>query len=55
MTNTIAGHRPPTKAEIKWGYGATHYKEFDKKQWLKKDGSLKVWIKCPEDGLRYYR
>ena len=54
-TAPIKGHRNPTKGEIKWGSGATHYKDFDRSEWLKKDGSLKKWIVCQLDGLRYYR
>ena len=52
----ITAHRNPTLAEIRRGYGATHYKEFDFEQWLNhKRGGLKKWIKCPHDGLRYFR
>jgi hypothetical protein len=51
----ITGHRSPTMAEIKFGYGAIHYKDFDRELWAKPDGSLKKWIVCWVDGLRYYR
>jgi hypothetical protein len=51
----ITGHRSPTMAEIKFGYGAIHYKEFDRELWVKPDGTLKQWIVCPFDGLRYHR
>lgn len=51
----ITGHRPPTAAEIRFGYGATHYADFDREVWQKPDGTLKRWIKSPYDGLRYYR
>jgi hypothetical protein len=51
----ITYHRPPTKGEIRSGYGATHYKDFNPYLCAKKDGSLKKWFVCPEDGLRYYR
>ena len=51
----ITGHRGPTPGEIKFGEGATHYKTFDVDAWLKPDGTAKVWIVCPFDGLRYYR
>lgn len=54
-TAPITAHRNATKGEIKFGHGATHYKTFEKSEWLKKDGSLKKWIVCPFDGLRYYR
>ena len=53
-------NRNPTEAEIKSGYGATHYRDFPVSEvstgrttnW----GApvLKRWIKA-DDGLRYYR
>lgn len=52
---SITAHRKPTPAEIRFGYGATHYKDFPRSVWLKPDGSLKQWIVCVIDGLRYYR
>lgn len=51
----ISAHRNPTAAEIKFGYGAIHYAEFDREVWTKPDGTLKKWIVGPYDGLRYYR
>ena len=52
----VTGHRDPTQGEINRGYGAIHYKDFDISLWIRKDGiGLKKWIKCPHDGLRYYR
>lgn len=51
-------HRPPTAAEIKFGEGATHYKDFTFAQafkWSDSGWGLKKWVKCPIDGLRYYR
>ena len=51
----VKAHRNPTPSEIRFGHGATHYKEFTLEQWLHNDGGLKKWIKCPHDGLRYYR
>lgn len=52
----VTGHRQPTPAEINRGCGAIHYKDFDISLWVRKGGmSLKKWIKCPHDGLRYYR
>lgn len=50
---TIEGHRPPTRAEIRFGEGATHYKIFSTLDCVKPCGTLKKWIKCPYDGLRY--
>lgn len=48
-------HREPTEAEIKFGYGATHYRDFHPSQCVKKsDGLLKKWL-LADDGLRYYR
>jgi hypothetical protein len=48
-------HRPPTWPEIKFGHGATHYKDFDASVCLNKEGKLKSKLKCPEDGLWYTR
>lgn len=54
-TETVCS-RPPTKQEIKFGYGATHYREFTKTQiGYNKRGELKKWFISPDDGLRYYR
>lgn len=44
-------HRNPTEYEIKFGYGATHYKDFTSDVYLKKDGNIKKRLKCPIDGL----
>lgn len=52
---TITGHREPTPSEMRFGHGATHYKDFPVALWKHKDGKPKKWIKCPADGLRYYR
>jgi hypothetical protein len=49
----ITYHRNPTAAEIKFGYGAIHYKEFEVGQCLNKDGRIKKRIKCKQDGLMY--
>lgn len=51
---TVEYHRQPTKGEIKFGEGATHYKDFTLEQCVKKDGNYKKWLICPIDGLRYY-
>lgn len=55
LKNTIDAWRQPTAYELKFGYGAIHWKTFDISEWLKPDGTLKRWIKCNYDGLRYYR
>ena len=52
----IEFHRKPTKGEIKFGEGATHYKDFrigDLK--LRKDGRVPTRVKCKIDGLIYTR
>ena len=49
----IEFHRKPTAGEIKFGHGATHYRDFLVKDIKKKDGSLKYRIKA--DGLIYTR
>ena len=54
IENVITYHRKPTTAEIKFGHGATHYKDFTLSQCTKKDGNYKKWLVCPVDGLRYY-
>ena len=54
LNDTITAHRSPTQSEIKYGYGAIHYRDFPVEEWLKSNGTLKTWIKA-DDGLRYYR
>ena len=51
----IKVYRQPTKSEIAFGYGAIHYAEIERARFLRKNGTLKRWIKSPYDGLRYYR
>lgn len=52
----VPAYRNPTKSEIKFGYGATHYKDMPRLLWLKADGvTFKRWTVCPIDGLRYFR
>lgn len=54
-------HRNPTRAEIKFGEGATHYRDFplsecatgEKHPWGAP--KLKKWFVAKDDGLRYYR
>jgi len=48
-------HRKPTQGEISFGEGATHWKTFPASKVTKPDGSLKSWVVCDIDGLRYYR
>lgn len=48
-------HRQPTAAEIKFGYGAAHYRGFTLAETgINKIGNLKKWF-IADDGLRYYR
>ena len=52
---TITAWRKPTPYEIKLGYGAPHYRDFDVMQWVTDNGhTFKGSIKA-DDGLRYYR
>jgi hypothetical protein len=43
-------YRPPTAEEIRFGYGATHYREFSPEE--HKDRN---WFKSLDDNLRYYK
>lgn len=53
--NKVEYYRNPTAYEIRFGEGAIHYKDFDRSECTKKDGTFKKWLVCPIDGLRYYR
>lgn len=53
--DTMTYHRNPTKYELKFGYGAIHYREFPISEVVKPDGRIKKWFVSPDDGLRYYR
>ena len=47
--------RKPTPAEIRFGEGATHIKDFKEVDVINpKNGEYKKWLVCPHDGLRYY-
>ena len=55
-TKAIEFHRKPTAGEIKFGHGATHYRDFMPSEYLKKDGvTVKLRIKAKNDGLIYTR
>lgn len=54
-TDLITYHRKPTRGEIKFGEGATHYKDFEAQNCMTRFNRLKQWLICPHDGLRYYR
>ena len=51
---SIELHRKPTKGEIKFGEGATHYRNFLIGEVLDKKGNIKKWVKTNDDLLRYY-
>ncbi len=49
-------HRNPTPSEIRFGHGATHYREFKIEDCCKPGTRiLKRWFVAADDGLRYYR
>ena len=50
--HAIKCHRQPTKGEINFGHGATHYRTFSRELLTRKDGSLKKWFKA-DDSLNY--
>jgi hypothetical protein len=51
---TLEYWRNPTKEEIKFGYGATHYRDFDFENCFDEDGFQKVKVKASDDGLIYH-
>ena len=51
----VTYHRPPTKSEIKFGYGCTHYRNFPVTLCTFTGRVLKRWFVSDDDGLRYYR
>jgi hypothetical protein len=51
----VTYHRRPTKAEVRFGHGATHHRTFPVGQCTHPDRTLKAWFTAPDDGLRYYR
>lgn len=54
-SDKLTYHRKPTKGEVKFGEGATHYKDFTVSDCMTKLNRLKQWLVCPIDDLRYYR
>lgn len=52
---TVTYHRPPTASEVRFGEGATHYRDFDAADACHPGTRvLKKWF-VADDGLRYYR
>lgn len=50
----VTYHRKPTPGEIKFGHGATHYRDFKFTDCINPDGTLKKRLKA-DDGLIYTR
>jgi hypothetical protein len=52
---SVTYHRPPTAGEIRFGYGATHYRDFTVAEvCFPGTRFAKKWF-VADDGLRYYR
>lgn len=52
----VTYHRPPTRGELSFGEGATHYATFTVEEACHAGTRvLKRWFVSPYDGLRYYR
>jgi hypothetical protein len=51
----VTFHRKPTQSEIRFGHGATHYRDFPIDDVKKKDGKIKKRHKAKDDGLIYTR
>jgi hypothetical protein len=49
----IRCHREPTKGELKFGNGATHYRTFMREDITNRKGELKKWFKADDDKLNY--
>lgn len=54
VNQVVTYHRQPTPSEIKFGHGATHYRDFNIRTCIKRDGNLKKRLKA-DDGLIYTR
>lgn len=53
---SVTYHRPPTRAELNQGYGATHYRDFPVAEIVHTGTRIaKRWFVARDDGLRYYR
>jgi hypothetical protein len=46
--------RKPTKEEINFGYGATHFRDFEFEKCFDDNGILKLKVKASDDNLIYY-
>ena len=52
--NVLNYFRKPTKAEIKFGHGALHYRDFEFEKCFDENGNLKLTVRATDDGLLYY-
>jgi hypothetical protein len=53
---SLTYRRPPTQSEIRFGHGATHYRDFEPSECCHKGTRIaKRWFVASDDGLRYYR
>lgn len=53
---TVTYYRQPTKGEIRAGYGAMHYADFDLTDCCHNGTRIpKKWFVSKYDGLRYYK
>ena len=51
----VTYHRNPTPSEVRFGNGATHYRDFTVSECCKPGARIpKRWF-VADDGLRYYR
>lgn len=50
----LAYWRNPTKEDIKFGYGAIHYRDFDFEKCFDENGIQKLKIRASDDRLIYY-
>ena len=50
----VTYHRKPTPIEIRFGNGATHYRDFELYECVNKVGKIKEWFVDQSDGLRYH-
>ncbi len=51
---TISYWRNPTKEDIKFGYGATNYRDFEFEKCFDENGFLKLKMRASDDKLIYH-
>lgn len=54
IPQVITYWRNPTKEEIKFGYGAIHYRDFEFDECFDENNELKINIKASDDKLIYH-